>query len=284
MSAASRPKASDKQAILKKLFPMLKKQYKSSPPKYDMPILETLIHAVCLENASQEEADAAQERLEESFHDYNEIRVSSISELNKVFEGMDSPEIRSQRIRSILHYVFEEHYEFEFEGLRRKTLELATKQLNKIRDLSAFDKNFTLQVALGSHLVPVDEVMLPPVKWLGLVELEATPEEASEGLKPAVRKSEGPLFCHLIRCLAHDPKLEGAFKLESETPEEDFDLNSAPARLKQLLEEGPAKKAGRKTAKASAKKTSKSSGKQNKNGASAKAKKSSKKSTAASTR
>jgi endonuclease III len=286
MSAASRPKASDKQAILKKLFPLLKKQYKSSLPKYDLPILETLIHAICLEDASQEEAEAAQERLEEGFHDYNEMRVSSISELNKVFEGMESPELRSLRIRSVLHYVFEEHYEFEFEGLRRKTLELATKQLNKIRDLSPFVKNFTLQVALGSHLVPVDEVMLRPVKWLGLVELEATPEDASETLKPAVRKSEGPLFCHLIRSLAHDPKLADAFHLDSEAPEEEFDLSSAPARLKKLLEEGPAKKAGKKTAKSSPKKTSKSSGKQsqNKNGASAKSKKTSKKSNAASTR
>lgn len=287
MSAASRPKASDKQAILKKLFPLLKKQYKSTPPKYDMPILETLIHAICLENASQEEAEAAQERLDESFHDYNEMRVSSISELNKVFEGMESPELRSLRIRSVLHHVFEEHYEFEFEGLRRKTLELATKQLNKIRDLSPFIKNFTLQVALGSHLVPMDDVMLQPVKWLGLVELEATPEDASESLKSAVRKSDGPLFCHLIRCLAHDPKLEGAFELESETPEKDFDLNTAPARLKKLLEEGPQKR-GKKSTKSSAKKTSKSgpSGKQaqNKNGAAAKSKKSSKKSNAASTR
>ena len=62
MAAASRPKASDKQAVLKKLFPLLKKQYKSAVPKYDMPILETLIYAICLENASEEQADAAQEQ------------------------------------------------------------------------------------------------------------------------------------------------------------------------------------------------------------------------------
>jgi endonuclease-3 len=267
---------------LKKLFPLLKKQYKSSLPKYDLPILETLIHAICLENASHEQADAAQELLEESFHDYNEMRVSSISELNQVFEGMENPDVRSLRIRSVLHYIFEEHYEFEFEGLRRKTLELATKQLNKIRDLSPFVKNFTLQVALGSHLVPMDDVMIPPVKWLGLVEPDATPEDASEALKSAVRKSDGPLFCHLIRCLAHDPRLAGAFEAHTESPEEEFDLNTAPARLKKLLEEGPAKRAAKKPAKAGGKKTSKSG--QGSNGSSAKAKKKTKKSNAASSR
>ncbi len=278
MAAASRPKASDKQAVLKKLFPLLKKHYKASVPKYEQPILETLIYAICLENASEEEADAAQEQIDTAFHDYNEMRVSSISELNSVFEGLDEPELRSVRVRHVLHHVFEESYEFEFEGLRRKTLELATKQLNKIRSLSPFVKNFTLQVALGSHLVPLDDVMLQPVQWLGLVEREATAEEASESLKSAVRKSDGPLFCHLIRSLAHDPKLEGAFEIEEDASEDEYDLTSAATRLKKLLEGGPSKKAGSKTKKTAKSSAKKSKSSQSKNGSSAKSKKKSKKS------
>ena len=284
MAAASRPKASDKQAVLKKLFPLLKKQYKPSVPKYDMPILETLIYAICLENASEEQANAAQEKIDRNFHDYNEMRVSSISELNSAFEGMDEPEVRSMRVRNVLHYVFEEHYDFEFEGLRRKTLELATKQLGKIRDLSPFVKHFTLQVALGSHLVPIDDVMLQPVKWLGLIEPEATAEEASESMKSAVRKSDGPLFCHLIRSLAHDPKLAGAFEIKEDPSEEDYGLSTAPARLKQLLEGGFSKKAGPKTKKTTKAGAKKSKSAQSKNGSSPKSKKKTKKTGTASTR
>ena len=265
MAATPRHKASDKQAVLKKLLPILKKHYKSTAPKYDLPILETMIYAICLENASCEQADAAQERIDELFHDYNEMRVSSISELNRAFEGMDSPELRSLRIRSVLHHVFEANYEFEFEGLRRKTLELATKQLNKIRDLSPFVKNFTLQHALGSHLVPIDDAMNNPVKWLGLVEPELSPEDASESLKSAVRKSDGPLFCHFIRCLAHDPKLAEALGPDVEITEEDeIDLDTAPARLKDLLESKPRKKSAKSAAKKTSKsRTSKASGSKN---------------------
>jgi endonuclease-3 len=285
MAAAPRPKASDKQAVLKKLFPLLKKHYKSSLPKYDLPILETLIYAICLENASSEEADAAQQMLEENFHDYNEMRVSSITELNKVFAETDYPDIKSLRIRNVLHYVFEENYEFEFEGLRRKTLELATKQLNKIRELSPFVKNFTLQVALGSHLVPVDDTMNRPLKWLGLVEPESSTEEASEALKSAVRKPEGPLFCHLIRCLAHDPNLAGVFDAAEPFAEEDMDLNTSPARLKTLLEEGPKRK---KSAKAAEKKPAKTGSQprdaKGKNGPPSKTKKKTKTSNPASAR
>jgi len=285
MAATPRPKASDKQAILKKLFPILKKQYKSTVPKYDLPILETLIYAICLENASNEQADAAQERIDELFHDYNEMRVSSISELNQVFEGMDSPDMRSMRIRSVLHHVFETNYDFQFEALRRKTLDLATKQLNKIRDLSPFVKNFTLQTALGSHLIPIDDVMNRPVKWLGLVEPELTPDETSESLKPVVRKSDGPLFCHLIRCLAHDPKVSDSFDFDGDQPpeEEDHELNTAPNRLKKLLESGGGKKSTKSQSKKTAKSRSSSKGSGGKNG-SAKGKKKSKKSNTASSR
>ncbi len=289
MAASSRPKASDKQAVLKKLFPLLKKHYKSPVPKYEFPILETLMYGICLENASSEQADAASEKIDESFHDYNEMRVSSISELNRVFEGMVTPELRSLRIRNVLHYIFEANYEFEFEGLRRKTLELATKQLNKIRDLSAFVKNFTLQAALGSHLVPLDDSMTLPMIWLGLVEPDSTPEDGSESLKSAVRKSDGPLLCHLIRCLAHDPKVADAFNPEIHPPESEdaYDLNTAAARLKKLLENGSGKRPAKK-AKAPAKKSTKSAGSRksasNRNGSSGKAKKKTKNSNATSSR
>ncbi|MCA9072896.1 MAG: hypothetical protein KDA84_28430, partial [Planctomycetaceae bacterium] len=87
------------------------------------------------------------------------------------------------------------------------------------------------------------------------------------------RKTEGPLFCYLLRCMAHDPKVAEAFVIEDDTEEEEFDLNTSPARLKSLLESGPAKKSG----KSPTKKSSKS-----KNGTTGKTKKKTKKSNTAS--
>ena len=131
-------KASEKQKITKKLVSILKKHYKGNVPKVERPVLETVLYAICLENCTLEEADAAFERLFSSFHDLNEARVSSMFELTDVFDGLEAPEWKAMRVRKTLHHVFETHYAYDLEILRRKTLDLAQKHLKRIKALSPF--------------------------------------------------------------------------------------------------------------------------------------------------
>lgn len=235
MPAAQRTKTSDKQSVCRKLVNILKKRYKTPGPKDDRPILETMLYAICLENCSAGEADEVYSRLESHFHDLNEVRVSSISELAEVFDEVEEPEIRALRVRNVLRYVFEKNFQFEFENLRRKTLEQATRQLQRVKQLSPFVRRYTLQTGLGTHLVPIDESMRRAAVWLGLVEPEATLDEAADSLKSAVRKADAPRFCHLLRCLATDPTVQDAFKPSKKPPEDGYDLRTAPERITDLF-------------------------------------------------
>jgi endonuclease III len=247
MSATQKTKMVDKLTLGKKLVALLKKRYPSPPSHPERPVLETLLYAICLEDATTEQADASYERLLHAFHDLNELRVSSITELSTIFEGMVSADWRAHRVRNVLHYVFEKNFEFAFEGLRRKTLELATKQLLKIRDLSPFDRNYTLQSALGTHVVPADRTMTNAAIWLGLVAPGETPEHAAETLKSAVRKAEVTIFAHYLHCLAVDPRLVKAFEPGKHAPEA-ADPQTMFERLETLFKESDAaaKKAGKK--------------------------------------
>lgn len=249
MAATQRAKASDKQGVARKLVTTLRKRYKGSPPKDDRPVLETLLYAICLENVCYDEAQAGYDRLHQSFHDLNEIRVSSISELSAALAPLPDPDVRAWRIRTTLHFVFEKNFAFEYESLRKKTLDLAVKQLAKINELSYFNRAYALQAALGSHIVPIDDAMLRACVWLGLADRGATPEQVSEALKPVVRKPDAPQFCYLIRSLATDPEFQRLFESVPTTPVEadgdaEYELATAPARLSGLLE----KKAGAKSA------------------------------------
>lgn len=236
MAAAQRLKASDRQSICKKLVTSLRKQYKCTPPKHDHPVLETLIYGICLEDASEEQAAIAFARLNDDFHDLNEVRVSSISELTLPFEGMPNPELRAMRVRGVLQQVFEAGFEFEFEAIRRKTLDAATRQLSRLRETTPFVRLYTLQNALGSHVVPVDEAMRCALVWLGLVEADAKNEEAAETMKSAVRKSDAPLLCCLLRAVATDPKHQDEFTdAPDNIPEEGWDGTTAVNRLNDLL-------------------------------------------------
>lgn len=238
MVATQRTKVIDKPDLIKKVLALLKKTYSGTPLKPELPVLETLMYGVCLENTSPEMAEQGYARLLNGFQDLNEVRVSSIYELERVFHDMEQPEWRALRIKNILQYLFETTYSFDFDSLKRKTHELATKQLSKIKSLSTFVRAFVQQNALGSHILPIDDRMQRTLVWLGLAELEASPEQTAEAMRSFVRKAEGQLFCHLIRCLATDRKYAAVF---SSPKPVDADLGTAAAyeRLENLIRHGP---------------------------------------------
>ena len=239
MVAASRAKTSDRAAILKKLLPAIKKQYKIAVPKHDRPVLETILFAICLEDATVVDAEHSYARLFSEFPDLNEIRVSSVKEIERAFAGQTDPEWRAFRVRSVLQYVFEKSFAFEFESLRKKTLELATKQLAKIKHLSTFVRNYTLQAVIGAHLIPIDPAMGRSLVWLGLVPPNQDVEQMGETLKAVVRKTEVPLFCFSIRCLATDKAVLDEFdSAKFPAPEEGHDGSLVTDRLDALYKSG----------------------------------------------
>ena len=242
--AARQLKSSEKQAVCKKVMAVLKKRYKVSPPKDDRDVLHTILFGICLENAPYEAAEQAYGRLLSEFHDLNEIRVSSISELEAIFADLPGAENRAYFIRSVLQYIFEKHFEFDFELLRRKTLDQAAKQLKRIRDLSHFVRTYSLQTILGSHVIPMDDVLCDASVWLGLVEPGSSTEDASSSVKSAVKKADVVVFCQLLRCFATDPELMSFFQAAAGAEGED--LGSAVDRLPELFEEAKQKKQAKK--------------------------------------
>ena len=228
MVAASRAKASDRAALLKKLFPIIKKHYKVSIPKGDKPVLETMLYAICLEDSTVEEADLSFQRLFAEFPDLNEVRVSTVTEVERAF-----------RVISVLKFVFDKSYSFEFESLRKKTLDLATKQLAKIKDLSPFVRDYTLHEITGAHLIPIDPALARLLVWLGLAVPNQTQEQMGEMMKGAVRKAEVEAFVFTLRCLSADQKLHATFDpTKYQSPEGGYDTDTAVDRLEHLLKHG----------------------------------------------
>ena len=257
MVAANRSKSADKHEVCRKVAVLLKKTYAASPPKQELPVLETLLYAVCLENSTPEQAGAVYARLLNAFHDLNEVRVSSISELLPLFVDLSDPEWRAARVKCALQYVFETNYAFDFESLRRKTADLATKQLSKIPSLSPFVRTYVMQHCLESHVLPIDDRMHAVLVWLGLSDRDQTADQAGEHLRSFVRKAEAPLFCHLLGCLANDPKRSRAFVGSSGKAVESPPEGDAGHRLDQLLKRGNVGGSKSKTSKSGAQRSEK---------------------------
>ncbi|MCA9042000.1 MAG: hypothetical protein KDA65_16725, partial [Planctomycetaceae bacterium] len=260
MAAEPSLKASDKQAISKKLIPVLKKQYGSAIPKLQFPVLETILFAVCLENNTVEDAQNLFERLKSSFCDLNEMRVSSITELVEVIGEKDpDAEYRALRIRSLLQYVFETTFSYDLEQFTRKTQDQAQKFLKKIPHLSHFVHQFTLLEVLGAHVIPADARINELAIWWGFTSAESGEDKASDSLKSSVRKSDAPLFFYLLRSASCDDKfMKKIAKDITSVGDECFELMDAHTRYTDLLSgKTPRKKAATRTAKAKQAKTTK---------------------------
>lgn len=228
-------KAADRQGIITKLIPPLKKKYGSSQPKDDLGVLEALLFSICLENNSQERAVEVYESLHQSFHDLNEIRVSSISEIQAVFEGIEQPEWRAVRVRELLHYIFEKQYTFDMDFMLKKTLEQSEKILQQVSSLSPFVKHYGLMYSFGAHLFPLDDSLHNALQWLGLVEMGSNLADAEGQIKAAVRKSETAQIFHLLHELSTDTHYVDIFAQVRDEGAEEADLFSAHKRLAELF-------------------------------------------------
>jgi endonuclease III len=221
-------KAADKAQACRKLVTSLQKLYEKPVLKLDMPVLETMLFAACLEDNTWQDAEAGYQKLYSEFFDLNDVRVSSVAELEEALQPLRFADWKGLRIKSILRHVFETTYAFEFEKLRRLNADSAVRALKKIDDITPFICDFTLYHALGNHVVYLDTTMQAAAVWLGLVPPSSSVADATDALKSAVRKQDVFEFCETLRLVATDPKHIDRL---SEIPEEELSMLDATDRL-----------------------------------------------------
>lgn len=234
-------KAADKATILKKLTTEMKRRYGGSIPKQTRPAFETLLFGICLEDTSHDEAETAYASLLEPFFDLNEIRVSSITQIQEALGPVYGADWKALRIREALQYIFEKHYAFDMEYLKRKTQEQAVKELAQIPYQTPFVRGYLVQHLLGAHVIPVDQSILKLLQWLGLASDDSDPEAAGEEIKAGIKKAEGVQLCHLLKCTSVDPELRPHFD-DGPDADEALDPFAAGQRLAELFKNPQKKK------------------------------------------
>jgi endonuclease-3 len=168
-----------------------------------LPVLEQFIFGLCRENATAEQAQQAYHNLRTRFFDWNEVRVSSIRELEEAMVGLGDAESRAQRVVSFLQQVFEDTFSFELESMHKKGLKVAAKELAKYGSADDYVGAWVVQRSLGGHAIPIDTPTLRCSRRLGLVEVGTEDLEAARSsLEHVVPKSKGAQFTDAISNLA----------------------------------------------------------------------------------
>src|SRR5262249_46471109 len=94
--------AQSKAQFLNDVLNLLKKRYKLEPSPGRMSVLEATVYGICHEGATREQANQALSRFKDDFFDWNEVRVSSLEEIQGVLAGLPDPEGRAMRLRRFL--------------------------------------------------------------------------------------------------------------------------------------------------------------------------------------
>ena len=202
--------ASSKAQFLTEVQTLLKKRYKLEPSPDRLPILEAVIYGICHEGVTREQANQAISRFKDDFFDWNEVRVSSIEEIQGALAGLPDAESRAHRVRRFLRQLFEKTYGFTLEPLAKKPQKEAGKSLEEYEALASDYVMATVVLeGLGGHAIPVDGPILRGLERLGVAEPNAEPIETRSALERAVPKNRGHEFVDLMEELTHDTCVPG---------------------------------------------------------------------------
>ncbi|TWT86299.1 hypothetical protein Mal64_38390 [Pseudobythopirellula maris] len=173
-----------------KIVTALKKQFKPTTPP-QLPLLDTLLYACLVENSNHEAAQKAFETLRGDYFDWNEVRVSTRTELAGVLKGLNDPVQSADRLKRTLQSVFESVYAFDIETMKKQNLGQSVKQLEKHDGVTPFIVAYAVQNGLGGHNIPVNKGLLLSLVVLDVITEAEAKKGQAPGLERAIPKNKG---------------------------------------------------------------------------------------------
>jgi endonuclease III len=177
--------------LINKVLKVVKKHYKPAAPPKDRSLLQHLLFACCLENSPYEPAEKVFQTLSTDYFDWNEVRVSTIRELAEALKPLNDPQDAATRLKRVLQSVFETHYSFDLEPMKKQNIGQAVKTLEKYNGSTPFVVAYVTQNALGGHAIPINQGLLESMRIVGVISDAEAAKGTVPGLERIVPKSKG---------------------------------------------------------------------------------------------
>jgi endonuclease-3 len=178
------------------------KHFKPIDPPDDRSVLEHMLYACCLEDAPYDDADEAFHRLQESYFDWNEVRVTTVSELCEVLHNLPEPATAALRIKKNLQSLFETRYSYDLDDMIKMNLGKAVQELEKLGGMTKFVLGYLTQNALGGHAIPVSNSIMDILLATEIVSDSEAEKGQAPGLERTVPKTKGRSFASELHQLA----------------------------------------------------------------------------------
>jgi endonuclease-3 len=202
--------APNRAAILTKVHKVLKKHYKPVEPPDSRTLLEHLLYAAVLETADFDTADENFAKLQESYFDWNEVRVTTITELAETIASISDAAAAAQRVKKTLQSVFETHstlqthYTFDLEVLKKQNIGKAIAEIEKFQGITPFGVAYATQSGLGGHSIACCKGALEALLAVGVINDAELAKGEVPGMERAIEKKKGSEFFSLLHQLGID--------------------------------------------------------------------------------
>jgi endonuclease-3 len=202
--------APNRVAILTKVHKVLKKHYKPVEPPSGRTLLEHLLYAAVLETADFDTADENFAKLQETYFDWNEVRVTTITELAETLASVPDAVNAAQRVKKTLQSVFETHsslqthYTFDLEVLKKQNIGKAIAEIEKFQGISRFGVHYATQNGLGGHAIACCKGALEALLAVGVINDAELAKGEVPGMERAIPKNKGAEFFSLLHQLGID--------------------------------------------------------------------------------
>lgn len=205
-----------RQKDVKVFFKKLTKRYPDEPITLsrDRKILEHLVSAAFLENASFKHARSAFIELQNYFIDWNEIRIAKSDEISRVINSYSAEQsvafasngdsnFVGDRLRRLLQWIFDKTYKFELEDLRSNGIVELRTFLDSIPYCTPFMSDYVALFGMGEACVPLDESSMRVLRLLDYVVVEGE-KEIVPALQGAFKESDARSFFFALHNLASE--------------------------------------------------------------------------------
>lgn len=196
--------ASNRSTLFSKIHKVLRKHYDPVSPPSERTVLEHLLYACVLENAKHESVDDVFARLQKNYFDWNEVRVTSVPELAEVMSNITDAVEASKRLKRALQSVFETHYVFDIDFLKKQGLGKTIEGIEKFGGVTPFVIAYVTQNALGGHSIPLSSHAINLLMFFGAVSEADAAKNRVPGLERAIPKNKGVEFASLLHQFAID--------------------------------------------------------------------------------
>jgi endonuclease-3 len=194
----------NRSALIEKLFKVLKKHYKVPANLPSGDLLSQFVFALILEQCPHDKALNAFTQILENSFDWNEVRVTTASELAEYMSGSLDPRRSARNVKRFLHSVFESQYSFDLEPLKKQNLGKTQSDLANQEGATPFAVSFVTQRVLGGHSIPLNQSALFVLYVCGIIDEKERDQQVAPGLDRAISKKQGVEFAALLHQLAID--------------------------------------------------------------------------------